>query len=127
MRVHPEELFDDAGAPSTDLTELAPKGPRRMSANPHANGGALLRDLQLPDFRKYAIEVQSPGAASAEATRVQGAFVRDVIKQNPENFRVFSPAGLNAMVSGALDEVLHDERSLLSRLREIRKAARQAG
>ena len=62
-----------------------------MSANPHANGGLLLRDLRLPDFRDYAVTVPQPGAVEAEATRVQGQFIRDVIKQNPDNFRVFSP------------------------------------
>jgi xylulose-5-phosphate/fructose-6-phosphate phosphoketolase len=87
----PEELFDGAGAPRTDFRELAPAGALRMSANPHANGGVLLRDLQLPDFRAYGIEVPAPGAAEAEATRIQGAFVRDVVRRNPTNFRVFSP------------------------------------
>ena len=87
----PEELFDDAGALRADLAELAPKGVRRMSANPQANGGALLRDLHLPDFRTYAVEVPKPGAVESEATRIQGNFVRDVIKANPSNFRVFSP------------------------------------
>src|SRR5262249_59513427 len=62
-----------------------------MSANPHANGGLLLRDLRLPDFRDYAVPVEQPGAATGEATRVQGAFIRDVMKGNPTNFRVFSP------------------------------------
>ncbi len=87
----PEELFDDAGALRADLAELAPKGVRRMSANPQANGGALLRDLHLPDFRTYGVEVPKPGAIESEATRIQGNFVRDVIKANPSNFRVFSP------------------------------------
>ncbi|PZO50097.1 MAG: phosphoketolase [Alphaproteobacteria bacterium] len=87
----PDELFDEAGRLNAELAELAPKGERRMSANPHANGGALLRDLRLPDFSDYAIAVPAPGAVDAEATRVQGQFVRDVIKLNPDNFRVFSP------------------------------------
>ena len=89
----PEELFDADGAFNRDLAELAPKGDRRMSDNPHANGGLVLKDLRLPDFRDYAVEVQSPGATLAEATRVQGKFLRDVMKLNlaHKNFRVFSP------------------------------------
>jgi xylulose-5-phosphate/fructose-6-phosphate phosphoketolase len=87
----PEELFDAAGRLRPEIAALAPKGGRRMSANPHANGGLLLRDLVLPDFRNYAVKVPSPGGTDAEATRVQGAFIRDVMKQNPDNFRVFSP------------------------------------
>jgi xylulose-5-phosphate/fructose-6-phosphate phosphoketolase len=101
----PEDLFDDTGAPRSELGELAPKGPRRMSANPHANGGVLLRELSLPDFRNYAIDAESPGAAQAEATRVQGEFIRDVIKQNPENFRVFSPDETASNRWGAVFEV----------------------
>ncbi len=89
----PEELFDDDGSPRAELRALPPKGPRRMSANPHANGGALLRDLRMPNFRDYAVSVPSPGAAVAEATRVQGALIRDVLTENAgqKNFRVFSP------------------------------------
>jgi xylulose-5-phosphate/fructose-6-phosphate phosphoketolase len=89
----PEELFDANGTFKEDLTELAPQGHRRMSDNPHANGGLLLRDLRMPDFREYAVEVSAPGANSAEATRVQGKFLRDVMKLNMphSNFRVFSP------------------------------------
>ncbi len=87
----PEELFDKTGRLLPELAELAPKGERRMSANPHANGGLLLRDLRLPDFRDYAVPVKKPGAVEGEATRVQGKFLRDVMKRNPENFRVFSP------------------------------------
>lgn len=88
---HPEKLFDADGRLRPELAELAPKGARRMSANPHANGGTLLRDLRMPDFRDYAVNVSRPGAVMAEATRVQGAFIRDVMKLNPNNFRVFSP------------------------------------
>jgi len=88
---HPEKLFDATGRLRPELAKLAPKGVRRMSANPHANGGILLRDLRMPDFRDYAIKVTRPGAVMAEATRVQGAFIRDVMKLNPDNFRVFSP------------------------------------
>ena len=88
---HPQELFDTTGKLHSELAELAPKGEHRMSASPHANGGLLLRDLRLPDFREYAIEVPEPGSVEGEATRVQGQFIRDVIKLNPANFRVFSP------------------------------------
>jgi len=89
----PEELFDETGQLKAELAELAPTGPRRMSANPHANGGVLLHDLKMPDFCDYAIEVKQPGSVMAEATRVQGKFICDVMKRNLEarNFRVFSP------------------------------------
>ncbi len=89
----PEELFDDRGRPVAALRELAPAAGRRMSANAHANGGVLLRDLRLPDFRDYAVPVTAPGAPLAEATRVMGRFLRDVMKLNLEsrNFRLFSP------------------------------------
>jgi xylulose-5-phosphate/fructose-6-phosphate phosphoketolase len=87
----PDELFDTAGKLLAELAELAPKGDRRMSANPYANGGRLLRDLDLPDFRDYAVAVTTPGVVHAEATRVQGQLIRDVVKLNPGNFRVFCP------------------------------------
>ena len=89
----PEELFDLNGKLLPELAALAPKGERRMSANPHANGGLLLKDLRMPDFRKYGVEVKTPGATTAESTRVQGKFLRDVMKLNEDhkNFRVFSP------------------------------------
>lgn len=89
----PDELFDDQGRLIAELAELAPTGRLRMGANPHANGGLLLKSLRIPDFYDYAVEVSSPGAVNAEATRVQGKFIRDVMKQNTEakNFRVFSP------------------------------------
>ena len=89
----PEELFDAAGAPIPDITALAPAGDRRLTANPHANGGLLLRDLRLPEFRDYAVDVPTPGAGSAEATRVLGGFLRDVLKLNADarNFRVMGP------------------------------------
>ncbi len=87
----PEELFDASGALRSELAELAPTGERRMGANPHANGGALLKDLRLPDFRDYAVRVGAPGAATASDTGVLGAFVRDVIGLNPETFRLFGP------------------------------------
>jgi xylulose-5-phosphate/fructose-6-phosphate phosphoketolase len=87
----PEELFDATGALVADLAELAPKAGRRMSANPHANGGLLLEDLSLPDFRTYAVEFDKPATTFSEATRVLGGFIRDVIRSNPENFRLFGP------------------------------------
>ena len=79
----PQELFDKTGRLIPELAELAPRGERRMSANPHANGGVVLRDLRLPDFCDYEVKVPKPGAVDAEATRVQGEFIRDVIKLNP--------------------------------------------
>jgi xylulose-5-phosphate/fructose-6-phosphate phosphoketolase len=89
----PEELFDANGKFKSEFAEIAPKGERRMSANPHSNGGLLLRDLRMPDFRQYAVECQKPGATNAEATRQMGRFLRDVMKLNLENknFRLFSP------------------------------------
>jgi xylulose-5-phosphate/fructose-6-phosphate phosphoketolase len=89
----PEELFDKNGKLIPELAELAPKGERRMGANPHANGGLLLRDLVMPDFRDYAVSVPKPGTENAEATRVLGVFLRDVMKLNADskNFRVFGP------------------------------------
>ena len=89
----PEELFDEAGKFRAELAELAPKGDRRMGANPHANGGLLLHDLIMPDFREYAVKVSKPGTENAEATRVLGGLLRDVMKLNAEakNFRVFGP------------------------------------
>lgn len=89
----PEELFDAAGKLKPEIAALAPKGERRMSANPHANGGNLLKDLRMPDYRTYAVNVTSPGATDAEATREMGKFLRDVMKLNlsSKNFRLFSP------------------------------------
>ena len=101
----PQDLFDKTGRLRSELADLAPKGERRMSSNPHANGGLLLHDLRLPDFRSYAMKVPKPGAANAEATRVQGQFIRDVIKLNPKNFRVFSPDETASNRWGALFEV----------------------
>ncbi|MGA8015443.1 MAG: phosphoketolase family protein [Candidatus Dormiibacterota bacterium] len=88
---HAEELFDEHGALVSELALLPPKAHRRMSANPHANGGLLLKDLALPDFRSYMIEVARPGTTYAEATRVLGTLLRDVIRANPKSFRVFGP------------------------------------
>ncbi len=87
----PHELFDDEGRLLPELAELAPAGDKRMSAIPHANGGLLLRDLALPDFRSYALDVEHPGVDTAESTRVLGEFLRDVIARNPHNFRLFGP------------------------------------
>jgi len=103
----PEELFDASGKLIPELAELAPKGERRMGANPHANGGALLRDLKIPDFRDYAVDVPSPGAVTAEATRVTGALLRDVMKLNlaQRNFRIFGPDETESNRLGAVFEV----------------------
>jgi xylulose-5-phosphate/fructose-6-phosphate phosphoketolase len=88
---HPEELFDFSGALVPEVARLAPADGKRMSANPHANGGLLLRDLRLPDFRAYAVPADQPGAGISEPTRVLGDFLRDVIRDNPANFRLFGP------------------------------------
>ena len=87
----PEELFDDSGALVPELASLAPVGEQRMGANPHANGGLLTRALELPDFRDYAVDVPAPARTSSEATRVLGEFLRDVVRDNPDRFRVFGP------------------------------------
>jgi xylulose-5-phosphate/fructose-6-phosphate phosphoketolase len=87
----PEELFDEHGAPRDDVLAPAPEGARRMSANPHANGGLLLEPLRMPDFREHAVDVPAPAKTSSEATRVLGAFLRDVMTANPDIFRVFGP------------------------------------
>jgi len=87
----PDELFDEGGGLRAELAELAPRGDRRMSATPHANGGLLLTDLHLPDFRRYAVKVDHPGETSAEATRVLGELLRDVVRGNPSTFRLFGP------------------------------------
>ncbi len=100
-----EELFDERGALRDELAELAPSGDRRMGANPHANGGLLLRDLELPDFRRYAVKVTAPATATSEATRVLGAFLRDVFRANPENFRIMGPDETASNRLGAVLEV----------------------
>ena len=87
----PEELFTADGCLVEELRALAPSGDRRMSATPHANGGLLLRDLRLPDFRDYGVAVEHPGSTFSEATRVLGTFLRDVIRANPDNFRIVGP------------------------------------
>jgi xylulose-5-phosphate/fructose-6-phosphate phosphoketolase len=92
MRAYkPEELFDQSGKLIPELKELAPTGGRRMGANPHANGGRMKKALRLPDFRQYALKIDKPGAIQAENTRPLGAFLRDVMKLNMNNFRVFGP------------------------------------
>jgi xylulose-5-phosphate/fructose-6-phosphate phosphoketolase len=101
----PDELFDSRGVLVPDLAALAPGGERRMSANPHANGGMLLRDLVLPDFRDYAVEVEAPGRSFSEPTRVLGAFLRDVMRRNPENFRIMGPDETASNRLGAVFEV----------------------
>jgi xylulose-5-phosphate/fructose-6-phosphate phosphoketolase len=103
----PEELFDEKGRLIPELRELAPKGELRMGANPHANGGILLKDLKMPDFREYAVDVPKPGQVRAEATRVMGRFMRDVMKLNMENrnFRVFGPDETSSNRLDALFEV----------------------
>ena len=90
-RYRPDELFDETGALAIEIAALAPPGERRMSANPHANGGLVLRDLDLPDFRDYAFDVGVPGSRTGEATRVLGQYLRDVIRRNPSTFRLFGP------------------------------------
>jgi xylulose-5-phosphate/fructose-6-phosphate phosphoketolase len=101
----PEALFDADGRLAAELAELAPRGLRRMSANPHANGGGVLRDLRLPDFRDYAIDIAAPASSSGEATRVLGEFLRDTMRLNADhrNFRVVAP---DELVSNRLGAVL---------------------
>jgi len=103
----PEELFDAQGSPVSEIAGLAPRPERRMGATPHANGGLLLRALQLPDFRDHAVEVSAPGAVTGEATRTLGRFLRDVMERNLEaqNFRVFGPDETASNRLGALFEV----------------------
>jgi xylulose-5-phosphate/fructose-6-phosphate phosphoketolase len=105
----PQELFDERGAPVAELAKLAPKGRRRMSANPHSNGGLLLRDLQLPDFREYGVSVAKPATATAEATRALGAWLRDVIAANPNSFRMFGPDETESNRLGAVLEATDRE------------------
>ncbi|MCW2612465.1 MAG: xylulose-5-phosphate/fructose-6-phosphate phosphoketolase [Actinomycetota bacterium] len=103
----PEELFDATGAPAADIAALHPHGPRRMSANPHANGGLLLQALRLPDVGEYAVEVKEPGVSFAEATRVLGEYLRDVMAASADrrDFRVFSPDENNSNRLEAILEV----------------------
>ncbi len=105
----PEKLFDEAGRLRPELKALAPKGARRMSANPHANGGLLRRDLRLPDFRAYAVAVPRPGRTRAMNTRPLGELLRDVLRRNPDNFRVFGP---DETSSNRLDAVYEASKKL---------------
>jgi xylulose-5-phosphate/fructose-6-phosphate phosphoketolase len=98
----PEELFTAEGAVRPEIAALAPAGDQRMSASRHANGGVLLRDLRLPDFRRYGVDATPPGTTSTEATRVLGAYLRDVVRENPDNFRIMGP---DETRSNRLDEV----------------------
>ncbi len=101
----PEELFDENGTLLAELAELAPKGTRRMGANPHTNGGMLLRDLCMPDFRDHAVHIPAPGAVSGQDTLVLGKFLRDVVKLNKQNFRLFGPDETLSNLLGAVFEV----------------------
>jgi len=100
----PEELFDEGGALREEIASLAPPGERRMSATPHANGGLLARDLELPDFRDYAVDVPEPGRSVSEATRVLGAWLRDVVRGNASRFRLLGPDETNSNRLGAVFE-----------------------
>ncbi len=101
----PEELFDEGGALRPELSALAPAGEWRMGANPRANGGLLLRDLEMPDFREHAVEVPRPGTSTSEATRLLGGFLREVIRRNPESFRIMGPDETASNRLGAVFEV----------------------
>ena len=103
----PEELFDDSGRLKKEFAELAPEGRRRMGANPHANGGLLLMDLRLPDFRNYQVEVSSPGGTTVETTSVLGTYLRDVVSKNDDrkNFRVMGPDETKSNRLGAIFDV----------------------
>ena len=98
----PEELFDPSGAPTPFVTGLAPEGYLRMSATPYSNGGLLRRELRMPDFREYGVDVTAPGHETAEATKVLGGWLADVIRLNPDNFRIFGP---DETASNRLQEV----------------------
>ncbi|MGQ4596492.1 phosphoketolase [Nocardia sp. R6R-6] len=99
----PEELFDETGKPVSELCDQVPDGDRRMSANPVANGGALVRDLRLPDWREFGVEVSTPGATAHEATRVLGGWLREVTRSNPDNFLTFAP---DELASNRLQDIL---------------------
>ena len=101
----PEQLFDSNGKMFSEYADLAPRGQRRMGANPHANGGLLLKSLRMPDYRDYAVDVPSPGSVDAESARIAGNFIRDVMKLNMSNFRVMGPDETASNRLGALFEV----------------------
>jgi len=102
----PEELFDENGTPVEELMAIAPEGNRRMGMNPHANGGKLMRDLRVPDFRDYGIKVPTPGSVDDQDMTVLGGFVRDIYKMNPSNFRIFGP---DETASNRLTKVFEQE------------------
>jgi xylulose-5-phosphate/fructose-6-phosphate phosphoketolase len=101
----PEELFDEAGSPVSAVRDLHPAGARRMSGNPHTNGGVLSADLRMPDWREHAVDVPAPGTGAVEATRVLGGFLREVMRRNMSTFRVFAPDENNSNRLGAVLEV----------------------
>jgi len=105
LSYRPDELFDGAGAPVPGIAEMAPADKRRMSASPHANGGELLRDLRLPDFRRHAVTVPSPGSTRSEAARVAGGYLREVVALNPDSFRIFGPDETASNRLGAVFDV----------------------
>jgi xylulose-5-phosphate/fructose-6-phosphate phosphoketolase len=110
----PEELFDGAGAPVSAVRDLAPAGDLRMSASPHANGGVLTRDLDLPDFRDYAVDVPEPARLRVESTRRLGELMRDIYARNPDSFRLFCPDETNSNRLGAVFEV--SDRAFMERV-----------
>jgi xylulose-5-phosphate/fructose-6-phosphate phosphoketolase len=120
----PEELFDAVGARVPELRASPPAGVRRMSANPHANVGELPRDLVLPDFRRYGMHVTRPGGPSAQATRVLGAWLRDVMAANPDRFRLFGPDEVSSNRLDVIDRVPGLGQSA-ARLRQEMMDARQ--
>lgn len=108
---HPEKLFDENGKLRKDLLELAPKGKKRLGANPHTNGGKLLKELKLPSYRKYAVDVKEFGDRKAQDTTVLSQFMRDIIKKNPDNFRIFCP---DEMVSNRMSAVYETTNNVLN-------------
>jgi xylulose-5-phosphate/fructose-6-phosphate phosphoketolase len=122
---HPEELFDDDGRLLPELRALPPVGERRMSANPHANGGELLQDLVLPDFREFAVAVEQPGTSSTEPTRRLGAFLRELIVRNPQTFGCSAPTRPRRTVS--VTSSRSRRRGMQKRSRPTRDLLRRAG
>jgi xylulose-5-phosphate/fructose-6-phosphate phosphoketolase len=121
----PDELFDDDGRLVPALRALSPSGTRRMSATPHANGGELLRDLRLPDFREYAVDVPQPGSGPVGATAVLGTWLRDVIRMNPGTFRMVAPDETTSNRLQAVFEVT--DRQFLGALADTDDGVAQAG
>ena len=121
----PEELFEPTGTPVPGVRALAPDGPRRMSANPHANGGLLRTPLRLPDFRTHAVEVPEPGGSIHEPTRVLGRYLVDVVRDNPTDFRLFGP---DETASNRLDAVYEvTDKVFEGEIRDDRRAPRPVG